>query len=485
MLSISRLLALPLFLICANSSVLAQKPVLPNVLVILLDDAGYGDFGFLGSPQMRTPHIDALARSGVVFRDAHCTGTTCSPSRAGLMTGRYQQRFGHHNNVPPRGTGMDPREPTMGDLLRAAGLRTIYVGKWHLGQTAPYHPLKRGWDEFFGLLGGSRSYWPKENEKLGLARTIEFGTQDEAPVAVPWKGYLTDVFTDAALEAIDRAGEEPFALFLSYTAPHAPMHAKPEHLQLFQGHPRAKLAAMLYSADEGIGKVLRRLEERKLRENTLIFFLSDNGGAIANGSSNGPLKGFKGEKFEGGQRTPFVVSWPAQLEAGQSFGGLSSALDILPTALSACGAALPQDRPLDGVDLLPYLRGDREGDPHPVLFWHRRAASAVRMGDFKLVRHKSHGLRLYDLAKDLAETRDLRKEHPQRVEKMLALLTSWQKELIEPLWSESPVWEEVKVEIYRARFANEEPHYTGPGGMRRYQEAQRKREDSRKKQEKR
>jgi len=289
----------------------------PNVLVILLDDAGYNDFGFMGSQVMKTPNIDKLAASGISCSDAHTSGTTCSPSRAGIMTGRYQQRFGHHENLPPHGKGMDPTEKTMGDAFQSIGYKTIYVGKWHLGETEKHYPTNRGWAEFTGLLEGSRTYFPRKDEKLGDPRSIERNGK-----LFQWDGYVTDCFTDVAINYIKEAKEDPFCLFLSYTAPHTPMDAKKEHLQMFQGHPRQKLAAMLWSVDEGIGRVIQTLDDMKLRDNTLIFFLSDNGGSTNNKSDNGRLKGFKGTKFEGGQRVPFVVSWPAKVPANKRYDGL-------------------------------------------------------------------------------------------------------------------------------------------------------------------
>lgn len=435
----------------------------PNILVILLDDAGYNDFGFMGSPEMRTPHIDALAASGISCTDAHLTGTSCSPSRAGIMTGRYQQRFGHHENVPPYGKGMNLAEKTIGDSFKAAGYKTIYIGKWHLGSTENHYPTNRGWDEFMGLREGHRSYFPGKDDKKGSHKALEHnGT------LVEWDGYVTDYFTDVAIDYLKASKDEPFFMFLSYTAPHTPMHAKKEHLEKFEGHPRQKLAAMLWSVDEGIGRVVQSLEELGLRENTLVYFLSDNGGPTANGSDNGPLKGHKGDKFEGGQRTPFIVSWPAKLPKGGTYDGLVSALDIFATSAVAAGAPTDLGKPLDGVDLMPYLVGNKKGEPHDILYWNRSCEDAIRMGDYKLIGHADHGWCLYNLKDDIGEMKDLSSQHPEKVKEMKRIYLAWEKTLAEPDWTGNADWVKVKSEAYRALLNNEKPRYTHPGAMKKF-----------------
>ncbi|MEN8661200.1 MAG: sulfatase-like hydrolase/transferase [Lentimonas sp.] len=438
----------------------------PNVLVILLDDAGYNDFGFMGSQQILTPNMDKLAASGMTFSDAHLSGTTCSPSRAGIMTGRYQQRFGYHNNVPPHGSGLDPAESTMGDAFQASGYKTYYIGKWHLGSVEKYFPNNRGFGEFYGLLEGSRSYFPAKEDVPGGTKAIQHNGE-----FLKWEGYLTELFTEAALDYLEDAQEEPFFMFLSYTAPHGPMHAKAEHLEKFKGHPRAKLASMFWSADEGVGQVLAKLDALKLRENTLIFLLSDNGGAEANQSNNAPLKGYKGSKFEGGHRTPFVMSWPGKIPANSKFDGLISAMDLYPTAAAAAGVSTTLGKPLDGVNLLPYVNGEASGDPHAMLFWHRSVEDGVRAGDFKLVGHEAHGWRLYNLEKDIGEANDLFKQHPELTEQLLQQLSEWKQQHTEPQWPGSAIWNKVKKEEYRALMNHQEPLYKSPQAMKKYLKA--------------
>lgn len=448
---INRLLLTLLALSLAGMATVNAAKNSPNVLIILLDDAGYNDFGFMGGTAMKTPNIDRLAASGIVCPDAHTSGTTCSPSRAGIMTGRYQQRFGHHENSPPHGKGMDPSEKTLADAFQVGGYKTIYVGKWHLGDMEEHYPTNRGWDEFVGLREGSRSYFPRKNEKLGNPRSIEHNGE-----LAQWDGYITDYFTDVAIDYIKQTKDEPFCMFLSYTAPHTPMHAKKEHLKMFEGHPRQKLAAMLWSVDEGIGRVLQSLEDLKLRENTLIFFLSDNGGSSASTSDNGPLKGYKGTKFEGGQRIPFIVSWPAKIPEGGTYHGLVSALDIYATSAQATGAPLDLGKPLDGVNLLPYLLGETADEPHDVLYWSRSVEDAIRMGDYKLIGHENHGWRLYNLEEDIGEMKDLTQQYPEKVEQMKAIYLDWEKGLADAQWPSLPKWVKLKSKIYGKLLNNTE-----------------------------
>ncbi|MCG8648351.1 MAG: sulfatase-like hydrolase/transferase, partial [Pirellulales bacterium] len=279
----------------------------PDILVILVDDAGYNDFGFMGSPDIATPQLDRLAAMGTVLTDAHVTAAVCSPSRAGLLTGRYQQRFGHEGNVPSDDQGLDPAEDLIGDVLRTVGYRTIAIGKWHVGNRTMHHPNTRGFDEFWGFLEGARSYFPDPSvDYPGNHRSIQHNRRQ-----MDFEGYLTDVLTDRALAYMDESGERPWFIYLSYNAVHTPMEAKAEDLERFAGHPRQKLAAMTWSLDQNVGRILDHLEANDRLDQTLIFFLSDNGGAGMhnNQSRNGPLKGWKGNKFEGGHRVPFIVSW--------------------------------------------------------------------------------------------------------------------------------------------------------------------------------
>ena len=308
----------------------------PNFLIILADDAGYADFGFMGSSDLQTPNIDRIADHGVYFTDAHTTASVCSPSRAGLLTGRYQQRFGHENNSPPHGFGMDPSETTIADVLKNDGYKTALFGKWHLGDTEEYHPNNRGFDEFWGFLGGHRSYFPSERyDKPGSHTAIQHNGS-----YVTYSGYLTDVLGDKTVEFIVQNKDQPWFAFLSFNAVHTPMQATVEDMLRFEGHSRQKLAARTWAMDRAVGKVLIKLEEAGIMDNTMIFFFSDNGGPTSsNTSSNLPLKSQKGYEFEGGHRVPFVIQYKQEIEGGGKLDGLTSAFDLFPTMMAAAGVA--------------------------------------------------------------------------------------------------------------------------------------------------
>ncbi len=442
--------------------------VLPNVLVILVDDAGYADFGFMGSKDLLTPHIDRLASLGTVFRDAHVTATVCSPSRAGLLTGRYQQRFGHETNSPPPELGLPVGEQTLGDVLGGAGYRTIAIGKWHLGERSSFHPLNRGFDEFYGFLEGGRGYFPDPAiDRPDNARALLEGRQQ-----VDFTGYLTDRFTDRALEFLADAGtstvageRRPWFMYLAYNAVHTPMHAKPQDLARFAGHPRRELAAMTWSLDENVGRIIAALDASGAMDDTLIFFLSDNGGAYNNQSSNLPLKGWKGNQFEGGHRVPFVVTWKNHLPAGGHFDGLTSALDIFATASRVAGVD-PVERGADGVDLLPYLTGEQAGDPHDKLYWRKDRMAGMRWGTDKLVRLEGYGYRMYDLAAEPGETDDVAAQKPARFEQMKHDLITWERRMANPLWFEGEAWDRVNYHIHQSLMDNREVLYRSPDQMK-------------------
>ncbi len=432
----------------------------PNILVVVLDDAGYNDFGFMGSEDLPSPNIDRLAGMGAILTDGHVTATTCSPSRAAILTGRYQQRFGHESNVPPSHLGMCPEETTIADALRTAGYRTQAIGKWHVGNKTMFHPNNRGFDDFWGFLEGSRSYFPDpEVDQPGNYRAILHNRRQ-----VDFEGYLTDEFTDRALEFMEASGDQPWFIYLSYNTPHTPMEAKEEHLEKFEGHPRRELAAMLWSLDENMGRITDYLESQGTLENTLIFFFSDNGGAghWNNQTSNYPLKGWKGNKFEGGHRVPFFVTWPAAIPGGQRYDGLSSSLDVMATSIAAAGLQRTPGKPLDGVDLVPFLRGDRAGPPHHRLYWRKDRFAAMRDGPFKLIRVEGYGYRLYNLEEDLAETDDLRESHPEVFARMKAALIAWDQDMVLPLWYEGEDWTHVTYESHRALMNNRAPRYRSP-----------------------
>ncbi|MDF7825363.1 sulfatase-like hydrolase/transferase [Pontiellaceae bacterium B12227] len=408
----------------------------PNILLILADDLGYHDVGFQGSEHIKTPNIDWLAKNGCRFTDGHVTASVCSPSRAGMMTGRYQQRFGHEGNCPPRPFGMDTEERTLGQALQSEGYRTALFGKWHLGDETHHYPTARGFDEFWGLREGSRTYWFNKkhaHDKPGDPRNIEHnGTQ------VEFKGHLTDCLTDQTLKYIEADSEKPFFVFLSYTAPHGPLQSKPEDMEALGTDDN--YAGLIYGMDRNIGRIFQSLEKSGKLDNTMIWFLSDNGGTVKQ-SSNAPLGGMKGYKFEGGHRVPFVLYWKDKVQAGQSYAPMVSALDIYPTCLAAAGGSLEQPRPLDGHDLLPYILGETKDIPHEKLYWRKLDCAAVRDGQWKLIRVDNYGLALYNLENDLAETTDLAKRMPEKTQELNQLLEKWEIDKVEPPYDETLFWE--------------------------------------------
>jgi arylsulfatase A-like enzyme len=424
----------------------------PNILVIVADDLGHGDLGFTGCRDILTPNLDALARSGVRCSNGYVSGPYCSPTRAGLLTGRYQQRFGHEFNPGGEGGaagfGLPVSETTIADRLRAAGYATGLVGKWHLGDEPKFHPQRRGFDEFFGFLGGAHSYRPGEGEPIYRGTEVVKETE-----------YLTDAFAREAAAFIGRHKDHPFFLELAFNAVHTPMHATDARLAKFRetADPRRQAyAAMLLAMDEAVGRTLGALRASGLEDDTLIVFFSDNGGptmpgTTVNASRNDPFRGSKRTTLEGGIHVPFVISWKGKLPAGSVYDKPVIQLDVLPTALAAAGVAASPDGKLDGVDLLPYLSGKDPGTPHAALFWRLGPQTAIRKGDWKLARYdaapdipgatsKGHGrpdlspLRLYNLARDPGETDDLAAREPSKAAELLRDYQAWDATLARPLW---------------------------------------------------
>lgn len=416
----------------------------PNIIVIVADDLGFADLGFQGGRDIPTPHLDALAAGGVRCTNGYVSGPYCSPTRAGLLTGRYQTRFGHEFNPGGGDAGLPTTETTFADRLKSAGYATGLVGKWHLGGATKFHPQNRGFDEFFGFLEGSHSYI----DDRGILR----GTQQ-----VEEKEYLTDAFAREGAAFIARHKAEPFFLYLAFNAVHTPMHATDERLKKFaaiSNPTRRTYAAMTLAMDEAVGRVMQQLQTSGLQENTLTFFISDNGGptmpgTTVNGSSNAPLRGSKRTTLEGGIHVPFVVSWKGKLPAGKIYEQPVIQLDVLPTVLAAAGVDVQPDWKLDGVDLLPFLSGKNNAAPHDTLYWRFGNQMAIRRGDWKLVRYdpavdsgetskrdakSTSTAKLYNLANDLGETTDLTAKHADKVGELHAAWDAWNATLVKPLW---------------------------------------------------
>lgn len=436
----------------------------PNILVILIDDAGYADFGFMGSKDLPTPNIDALAKRGVVFTDAHVSATVCSPSRAGLITGKYQQRFGYECNESEGYTGLDTAQKILPELLKQNGYTTAAFGKWHLGYQPNQHPLKRGFDYYYGFLSGGRSYFykPDLDDKPGAKNAMYLNNQQ-----VSFDGYLTDDLSDKAVDFIKQQKNNPFFIYWAPNAVHTPMEAAPDDVNKFQNHPRQILAAMTAALDRAIGNLIAILKQEGKLDNTLIFFLSDNGGAHNNQSSNFPLKGFKGNKYEGGHRIPFIISWPSQLKAGK-FSQLSSSLDIFPTALDAAGIPIKKEIQLDGVSLLPFLQQKMNKAPHQQLVWRKDAEAAIRFNQYKLVRVKGLGDRLYNLEKDPRELKDVKEREPQIYKNLTQHFLQWEKDKRKPIWTEGATWDTITLMIHDDLMNNKEVRVRDPKELNQF-----------------
>jgi arylsulfatase A-like enzyme len=422
-------------IVCSLRVATAASARKPNILVIISDDHGYAEIGVQGCRDVPTPRIDSLAKNGVRFTNGYVSCPVCSPTRAGLLTGRYQQRFGHEFNPGPALTadaefGLSLKETTLAERLKSLGYATGMVGKWHLGYKPEFNPTKRGFDEFFGFLGGGHPYL---GERRGDGNPVMRGT-----MPVEEKEYLTDAFGREAVAFIEKHKSEPFFLYLAFNAVHNPLEASDKYLKRFESlqGKRRTFAAMLSAMDDNVGRVLDKLRELKLEEDTLIFFVADNGGPTPNTTSrNDPLRGAKGQVYEGGIRVPFIVQWKGQLPAGKVYEQPVIALDIHPTAVAVAGGKLAPEWKLDGVNLLPYLKGERTDAPHRALFWRFGEQHAIRQGDWKLLKVRGAAKpELYNLAEDMSEKNDLAEKHPDRVKQLTDAYNAWNAQLQEPRW---------------------------------------------------
>ena len=420
----------------------------PNLIVIMADDLGYSDVGFNGCQDIPTPHIDSIATGGVKFTNGYVSYSVCGPSRAGFMTGRYEQRFGFERNPQYRpddpNMGLPLSQTTIADALGRVGYRCGVVGKWHLGAHETLHPLQRGFHEFFGHLGGGHQYFPEE-------LTIEKSTdaKDEHASYRTWilhnhtptktTEYLTDEFSAAAVRFIKSSQRQPFFLFLAYNAPHTPLQATEKYLSRFENiadKKRRTYAAMVSAVDDGVGRVLEAVRQGDREQNTLVFFLSDNGGPeTKNASDNGPLRGAKGDVYEGGFRVPFAAKWPAVFPQGTVYDKPVMSLDIFATVATASGAKANPQCPLDGVDLVPFLTGKKSGAPHETVYLRKfdGGAFAVRHGDFKqVITGRTAKPQLFNLQQDLGETTNLAEKNTAKLDEIDGLRKKWNAELIEP-----------------------------------------------------
>ena len=417
------------------SAEVTATPEAPNVIVILVDDLGYVDVSFnaerLGIGSIETPNLDELAEQGLVFTNGYVTFPICTPSRSGLLTGRYPSRFGVEGNIYynpfDQRLGLPVEETTFPTYLQEAGYRTGAVGKWQLGGAGRFTPLKRGFDYFYGFLGGRHDYWRVDASRPANANVMPL-MENKAPAS--FTGYLTDALTDKAIEFVQSGEEEPFFLYLAYNAPHGPLQAPEELIEKYADEPtedRRIYLAMVDSLDQNVGRLLEALEQSGERDNTIVFFLSDNGGTTW--ANNYPFSEGKGSFQEGGGRVPFIASWPARWLQGQEYEPAVISLDIAATVLGAAKAAVTDEaRPVEGVDLDPYLRGEEEGPPHEALYWRdsrEDQLAVVRSGDWKLIHVKGETPELYDVGTDPGESEDVFETNRRVAAELAALWNEW------------------------------------------------------------
>jgi arylsulfatase A-like enzyme len=438
-----------LFALCSSLSAATQ----PNVLVIIADDLGYADIGVHGGAEVPTPNIDALAASGVRCTSGYVSAPYCSPSRAGFLTGKAATRFGHEFN-PHVGDeaklGLPLDQRTIANVMHDAGYATALIGKWHQGFDAAHHPQSRGFDEYFGfLVGGHNFLLHKDAEpKFGTAHSHDLIYRGREVQRLD--GYTTDLFTDEALGFMNRNAKKPWFLYLAYNAVHTPLEIVEKHQSRLPAEvknpARRGYLSLLLGLDDAIGRITAELKAK--HPNTLVVFFSDNGGSgkrpffATNTGINTPLRGDKGQTLEGGVRVPFFVSWAGKLPAGKVYEHPVSALDVLPTSCAAANAKAPEG--IEGVNLLPHLKGEKADAPHESLAWRFGPQKAIRRGKWKLVDFRDFeaktqsGWQLFDLDADISETKNIAAEHPQLVAELSKAWDDWNAKNTAPLWPGTP-----------------------------------------------
>jgi arylsulfatase A-like enzyme len=435
-------------LLLCNMALSQSQNTPPNLIVIMTDDQGYADVGFNGCEDIPTPNIDAIANNGVKFTRGYVTYPVCGPSRAGFLTGRYQGRFGFSDNpsINPNdpSAGLPVEEETIAEVLKKSNYNNAIIGKWHMGTHPRFHPLERGFDYFFGFLSGGHNYFP---EKLNINDLSEvkrkwqwYATKiKENRTVVEIEDYLTDELSQSAVKYIEKqvSNDQHFMLYLAYNAPHTPLQATPKYLSRFdhiKDPKRKTYAAMVSAVDDGVGQILKTLKKSGIEENTIVVFLSDNGGAKNNGSDNRPLRGRKSDLFEGGIRVPFAMQWKGTIPAGMTYEKNVSSLDIMATIVAQNKISIDKKRTLDGVNLIPFLNGENDSEPHDYLFWRKIKynAMAVMTGDQKLVKNKRNDFKeMFNLSSDLSETYNLIEKNNTQSKSMQLEWDLWNAELID------------------------------------------------------
>jgi len=466
----------------------AERP--PNIVILLCDDLGKYEVSAYGAKHIHTPHIDQIGAEGVVFEEGYVTAPTCAPSRAGLITGRVQNRYGFETQIMEHyptnmieylsgkylvntgefvvetdpqypaewqavKQGVPPSEINLAEILKKYGYATGLVGKWHLGISQRHLPLKRGFDYEYGFQGAFSLYTPKkmwngiinyEHKSFSAQHQWNFGRNGEAAIREMGKEireeqYLTFAIRDKAMAFMEKHQDEPFFLYCTFSAPHVPFQAPVDYYCMYpevEDDNKRVYYAMISALDDAIGAVHQQIKDLGLEENTIIYLLSDNGGAsYTKATDNGPLKGGKLTQFEGGINVPFMMKWKGQIEPGMRYDYPVSSTDIFATSVAQAGGSLPPDREYDGVNLLPYLNGEQSEEPHPHLFWRADHIWAVRDGDYKLILSVRDGwAELYDLKTDKSEKYDLKQQMPTLYKKLYDLHYQWQQNNLpdKPLW---------------------------------------------------
>lgn len=438
----------------------------PNIVVILADDLGYADISSYGGTRISTPNIDRIAKSGVVFTDGYSAAPVCSPSRAGLNTGRHPDRYGfEYNNGPAArdirdNLGLPTDEITLAAALKGLGYSTSLVGKWHLGSNDDFYPTNRGYDEFVGLLTGATSYMspdaPDEIYVEAVGTDAEPPPQRNPPNKI-YEGaqrtpvenedrYLTEYLGERAVEFIQRSAPatDPYFLYAAFTAPHTPLQTTRKYWDRFahiKDDTNRVYAAMISALDDQVGAILDAVEASGENGNTIVYFMSDNGCAayVRGLCACEPLRGGKLSHYEGGTRVPFMMRWPDKLEAGQVYRNMVSTMDVFTTSLTAGGGTLPEDRVYDGVDLAPFLTGAAQGSPHEQLAWRRTPHASIRKGDWKLWKSLDGAFTLlFNLKDDPNEATNLAESQPGKLKEMSDAFDQWAKDLKDPAWPSRP-----------------------------------------------
>ncbi|OEK06186.1 sulfatase [Flavivirga aquatica] len=459
----------------------SQEENRPNFLVILADDLGYGDLGYTGTKDISTPNIDWLAKQGVEITNGYVTHPYCGPSRAGLITGRYQARFGLEINITnshfDEHSGLPTTEKTFASRLKKVGYTTGIIGKWHLGASYLFHPNNRGFDYFYGFLSGGHSYFP---ENVNIIRSLRVkGNLNNEPHYSANEGaywpllrnnkngefneYLTTALSKDAVKFVSQVNNKPFMLYLAYNAPHAPLEAPKKTIEKYahiKDKRRRIYAAMIDEMDQGIGLIIEALKKTKKLDNTVIFFLSDNGGArpkinkktgnMSAYSNSGLYRDGKGSMREGGSHVPFIIHWPKGIKRTGKFDGLVSALDIAAT-VTYLGKGDTSGYSLEGKNLIPYLNGVKKESPHQELFWRTEIGRwSVRNLDTKYLLNDETGIpELYDMKNDPYETTDILSRYPRKRKKMAKLWNDWNKKNINNVLLQANVYQKMRLKFYK------------------------------------